>query len=208
MNRNAEPFVSAALAIPAAMGTWQPMAMEDWPWRPGQEGADRELDQIYVTNSLESFSVGLHVRQYLQQHQGIELVTNTNPWRPDRKAWRVMAQGNTLVDLGHPVRVDEVRVVSAHDNLLVWSWYRIDGRNTANPYMAKLLEAKQQLLTGSRQGARVFIATPAGDDSSQARAVLQDFVTVYGTAIEAALDRGVAAQGVADSVTAPVGVAQ
>jgi EpsI family protein len=206
MNRNTDPVAAAALAIPTEMGAWQTMPIEDWPWRPGQEGADRELNRIYATTSLASpapVSVGLHLRQYLQQNAGFELVTNTDPWRPDRKAWRVMAQGSTLIDLGLPLRVDEVRVISARDNLLVWSWYRIDGRNTANPYIAKLLEAKQQMVAGRRQGARVFIATPAGEDSSQARAVLQEFVTVYGTAIAAALDTGVA-----DSMTATAGVVQ
>lgn len=209
MNRNTAPIETAALTIPTKRDTWQAVDREDWNWRPAQPGADRELDQVYVTDSLpEPATVGLYLRQYLQQRQGVELVDNTNPWRPDRSVWRVMEERSTLIDLDRPVAVTEARVVSTRQNLLIWSWYHIDDRNTANPYLVKLLEAKQQILEGRRRGTRLFIATPLGEDRLQARAVLQEFITAHREAIEAGLESGITVQGTADGATSAAGVAE
>lgn len=193
MNRNNGLIDAVPLTIPVAADTWQTVDGADWRWHPAQPGADRELDQVYATgNTDEPAIVGLHLRQYLQQEQDAELIETTNPWRPDRNVWRVIEQQSTLVDLDRPVQVAEARVVSARDTLLVWSWYRVDDYNTANPYLVKLLEAKQQVIEGRRRGTRLFIATPVVGDRMQARAVLQKFVTANLEAIEASLDSGLA----------------
>ena len=81
----------------------------------------------------------------------------------------------------------------------MWTFYRIHGDYTANPYVAKLLEARQQLLEGRREGTRLFLATPvmatpldaglaAAEDAARAR--LQRFLNDHLAAIEAALDAG------------------
>lgn len=72
----------------------------------------------------------------------------------------------------------------------MWSWYLVEERHTANPYLTKLLEARQQLVDGRRQGTRIFIATAVGQDPNIARKVLQTFINDYRGAIEQALDRG------------------
>jgi len=192
LNRNPGIPSLAVLAVPVVTGDWQPLdnAKENWHWHPGQGGADRKLDQLYTSNAEAApLVVGLYLRQYLQQQPGAELVTSIDPWRPNRKHWRIMGHGSAVIDLDAPLQVDEVKVVSPHQSLLLWSWYRIDGRNTANPYIAKLLEGKQQIFEGSRRGTRIFIATPVGDDRTAARALLQQFVSAYHHAIAASLDQ-------------------
>lgn len=190
MNRNADSASEVALEIPASMGSWNLVQFDEWNWAPAQPGADLELDLRYVSDAFpEPVTAGVHVRQYLQQRQGTELVTNTEPWRPDRKAWRVIGQQRTLVNLDQPFTVDEVQVVSAQHELLVWSWYRIDGHNTSNAYLAKFFEARQQIVEGRRQGARLFLVTPVGENNTQARQVLQDFLVVSHAAFEAAVDQ-------------------
>lgn len=192
VNRNDSPIETLALTAAEAGDSWETVDGNDWEWRPAQQGADRELDQVY-SSIAEPALVGLHLRQYLQQRQDVELVNNQQALRPDRKAWRVVVQQRVGVELGQDqlVQVDEARVVSASQNLLIWSWYHIDGRNTANPYLVKILEAKQQILEGHRRGTRVFLATPFGEDTDQAQKVLQNFITDHLTDIQTSLDRGI-----------------
>ena len=89
-----------------------------------------------------------------------------------------------------PLRVREATVLSPQQRLLVWSWYRVGGEYTANPYLTKLLEARQQIFDGQREGARLFIATPVAEGAAeQARQRLQAFVDQHRVTIEQALDR-------------------
>jgi EpsI family protein len=192
MNRNAVAVEIATLMPPAVQNTWQAADLEQWTWHPAQPGADRELDQVYVTSdSSQRIAVGLHLRQYLQQRQGVELVDNLNPWRPDRAAWRVIERQSIPINLNGSLQVEEARLAAARQDLLIWSWYWIDGRSTANPYLVKLLEAKQQIFEGRRQGTRVFVATPLSGDRAEARKVLQDFVNAAFPATNVSLDSGI-----------------
>jgi len=191
LNRNAEELTSVVLESPAAQGHWQAHHDANWSWQPAIEDADRELDQIYIAaSSDERHVVGLHIRQYLQQRRGVELVSGIEPWRPDRRRWLVLSQQSQPIELHDAVQVDEVQLSSSEQKLLVWSWYRVAGRDTASPYAVKLYEAIQQFLEGRRHGARIFIATPLGSDVNQARSILQNFVATHYNAISASLDEG------------------
>lgn len=207
--RNNDPVNTMALTIPLATRSWQATEAEGWRWSPPQPGAARELDQVYVTGTAGNpVIVGLHLRQYLHQEQGAELVENFNPWLPDPKVWAVREQQHVQVELDQPATVSEAWVIGASDNLLVWSWYWIDGHNTINPYLVKLLEAKQQILDGRRQGTRVFIATPLLGDRRQARQVLQDFVDAALPAIKMSLATGIDGQVSASPMVSPEGHAE
>lgn len=190
MNRSDDSAIPPSLAPPGANGNWTPLAAgSNWHWQPSQPGADREVAQHYSA-STDNTTVAVYLHQYLHQRQGVELVTSAAPWRPERKSWRVLSLQSTSVDLGTPVVVDEATVISPREHVLVWSWYRVDDRYTANPYLAKLLEAKQQLIDGHRHGTRIFLATPVGEDPVAARQVLQTFINDYRGAIEQALMTG------------------
>lgn len=206
MIRDSGPTDTAALSLPENLQHWQAVDGQGWLWRPGQQGADRTLDQVYRDNN--NTIVGVHLRQYLQQHQGVELVDDTNPWRPNRRTWRVIARQKVDIALGQSLQVDEVRVVSAREDLLLWSWYQIDGRHTASPYMVKLLEAKQQVLEGRRQGTRLFLATPVSGDVEQTRQILQDFVSAANPAIEASLEQGLMGPGSANEPASQTGTSE
>lgn len=176
------------LQAPAAAPSWQAVQLPDWRWEPVPGGADRQLNQLYRATQ----PVGLFLRQYLQPTPGTELVnTDTDLWRPDRTVWKVLHRQNHTITLDRTMAVDEVTVMSPQQKLLVWSWYRVDGRNTANPYSAKLLEARQQIVTGQRYGTRLFIATPIGTDAAAARTTLQAFISAHRTAIDATLAAGI-----------------
>ena len=200
--RNSNLADNANLTVPAPAVSWQTEDQRDLLWRPAQQGADRELDQMYAALtqpdtadmllSAEPALVGLHLRQYLRQQQGAELVETVNPWRPDRREWRLVDQQRIQGISDQSLQVEEALLMSAQGNMLIWSWYHIDNRNTSNPYLVKILEAKQQILEGRRQGTRVFVATATSDDRSQARQRLETFIADHLAAIEATLAGGIA----------------
>lgn len=200
MSRAAAPANLAKLSPPAAMASWESTGETGWEWLPNQAGADRELEQYYRSGDD---IVGVFLYQYLSQEQGVELVDGAQPWRLDRSRWNV--RGQTSVDValagGHgSVRIPEAVVISQDHELLVWTWYRIDGAYTANPYMAKLYEARQQVFQGYREGSRVFLATPLADSATdealqRARTLLEEFLSLHHSAIAAVLDSYTATLG-------------
>ena len=157
-------------------------------WHPDVVGSDRSLDQFYTGRQ----PVGLFLRQFLTQRQGAELVVSAEPWRPEpRQLWRVVHQQRFMTELASPGSVEEVQVRNGTQSYLVWSWYHIDGRNVANPYLAKVLEAQQQLLQAQRTGARIFVATHInGDAIGDARMLLREFTSTQLSSIDSSLSRG------------------
>lgn len=202
MSRTATPADLAELSEPVAVAPWQHAGEPGWGWLPNQSGADRELERYYRND--DDGMVGVFLYQYLSQEQGVELVDGAQPWRLDRSSWTVRGQTsvNVALDGGNAtVRVQEAVVVSPDHELLVWTWYRIDGGHTSNPYIAKLYEARQQIFHGYREGSRFFLATPlaesAPDDAlHRTRALLEEFLHLHQFALEAALDSYAATLGV------------
>lgn len=167
---------------------WQMTSEPNWLWQPRHLGADRELEAYYADGQAV---VGLFLRQHLQQVEGVELVQNQAPWGPGDGQWRVLADRGEPAGLAqHPVfKVREALLHSPVESLLVWSWYRVGGAFTDNPYRVKLLEAQQLLRDGQRTGTRIFLATPAGEDLAQSRGELRRFLSLHLAALEAALDQ-------------------
>lgn len=190
----------AELQAPLATGSWQAATDPDWGWAPNQLGADRELEHYYRKDEDQ---VGLFLSQYLSQEQGVELVDGAQPWRTGRTGWHVRNRDSLSItfDAGSSsVRIEEAIVASGQQQLLVWTWYRIDGSYTTNQYLAKLYEARQQVFQGYREGSRWFLATPigelaAGEAPARARALLQEFLQDHQSSIEHALDSHTVAPG-------------
>ena len=99
------------------------------------------------------------------------------------------------VDIGSLDAIEEVQIRHGGTKYLVWSWYHIAGRNVANPYVAKFLEAQQKLLQARRTGARVFVATQIpGDVPEDARAALEAITAAQLSSIADAVSQGLASQ--------------
>ena len=188
---HAEPRVAGDLELPRAGDGWQPAGDAAWHWQPAQYGADRELQAYYLGAGSEfgGAPVRLELYQYLNQQPGMELVTPGQFWRRDRKAWLVLAQASPRTRAGDVV--DEAVLASNDDSqrLLVWSWYWLDGRTTVNPYGVKLLEARQMLRQGHREGTRIYLSTPLTGERAAARARLDAFLAAHRPAIEHSLEQ-------------------
>ena len=167
---------------------WDVATDADWWWQPSHLGADRELQAVYRRDELV---VAFFVRQHLQQEEGVELVQNRAPWRHEDSGWRVLSDSTRSVapPTVPAFNVREARVESPSGQVLVWSWYRVAGRYTDNPYRAKLLEAQQLLRHGQREGSRLFLAMPAGEDLVQSRREMWRFLDAHLPALEQTLDQ-------------------
>ncbi len=87
--------------------------------------------------------------------------------------WLVEAKGRDRLDASAgQVPVQTVQIRSAGERRLVLVWYWVDGRFTADPLAAKLLQTKAMLLGGPASAAVIVASTPYDVDASVARARL------------------------------------
>lgn len=129
-------------------------------WQPAAGGAPRVASLSY---ERQEQVVSLTLHQFLhQQSQGDELVSNQNLLLPDGESrWRVAARSKLAIVLPDGVLpIEQSRLIDGYgEELLVWSWYRIGYRYSANDYQAKLFEALAILTFGRQDAARIFLAT-------------------------------------------------
>jgi EpsI family protein len=75
------------------------------------------------------------------------------------------------------------------ERLLVWTWYLVGDQHTANPYIAKLLEAKSRLLGRQGEAALIAVAAPYDENKETAALVLTRFIADLLPAIETEVER-------------------
>ena len=102
---------------------------------------------------------------------------NDKVWGSIGEAHRVLAFNSDEIN------AIETKLRSSLTQLLVWHWYWIDGQYTANPYWAKMLQAKSQLLGRGDNAAVIVIATESNQYAGEAADRLQDFIKVMLPAI-------------------------
>jgi exosortase A len=170
--------------------------LDAWDWRPRIVGTDGSLYAFYVPEGgADAAPVGLYLGVYRTQRQGAELVTSAN----------------VMIDQQHPVWSDtsirprrvvlergalgvEEHLLSSRrgQRLLVWSWYLVDDRHTANPYLAKLLEARSRLTGHRGEAALIAVAAPYEEQPDAAAATLTAFLNSMLPAIDAEVARSLA----------------
>jgi EpsI family protein len=170
-------------------------------WQPLESGAQRSVTAHYQRDGV---AVSLFLQQFLQQAQGAELVDSQDRWAAAEGEWRVLARRRLNEPAPELSQVEEVRLrdLESGREYLGWFWYRVNERESADPYVTKLLEALERLTSGELLGARVTLLTPlesgiTGDAEAEARARLQVLAGAQRRAIDDALARGLADAGVA-----------
>jgi exosortase A len=165
----AEPCPTApVLEPPRIAAPWRQVSAAG-DWRPAAANPDAELWQGYRGSNG---SVDLYVAYYCAQRQGAEVVSQAHRLSGAGR-WLVQAQRRDRLHAGKselPVHVAEVGF--AGQRRLVMTWYWVDGRFSADPLTAKLLQAKAALLGGPAAAGVVVVSTPYRSDGSAARATL------------------------------------
>jgi len=152
---------------------WEVTETQASAWRPNFIGASAEQFQHY---KLGAHTVDVYVAYYDHEQNGGELISSRNDI-VDRKRWTPLRVGTRQVLVeGAQLKVKEVTARSSVRNRVIWSWYWIDGRFTANPYYAKLLQLKVKVTRGYAGGAAIVLAAPYRDSESEAISALSDFL--------------------------------
>ena len=157
------------LEPPQIAAPWAPApAARDW--RPAAANPDAELRQGYRGGDGP---VDLYVGYYCAQRQGAEIVSQAHHLTGGEH-WLVQARRDDRLHTSTselPVQITEARF--AGQRRLVMAWYWVDGRFTADPLAAKLLQAKAALLGGPAAAAVVVASTPYRSDARNARETLE-----------------------------------
>jgi exosortase A len=175
IERSTEGPAAVTLAPPEVAAPWRRVAGTNDSWQPRFVGVDAQIAETYVSQAQRV--VHLYIGYYAHQREGKKLVAYGNDIA-GRKVWTRASGGGATVSIeGKPVTVSSSRLVSrpGHERL-VWHWYWIGGRFTANPYVAKLLELKQKLVGGSPGAAVIAVGGDIEGSQSSTAAVLQDFL--------------------------------
>jgi exosortase A len=160
--------VAPILDPPQIVAPWQSVSPAA-DWRPVAANPDAELRHAYLGDGR---AVDLYVGYYCSQRPGAEVVSETHRLTGDAH-WLIQAQGRDRLDAGAgklPVQTVEIRYAGQRRLVAVWYW--VDGRFTADPFAAKLLQAKAALLGGPASAAVIVASTRYDGDASAARATL------------------------------------
>lgn len=179
---------AVALPVPAGAGGWQRSAGALTDWRPRYVGARANVFAVYRKGE---HAVALYAGYYRGQRQGAELVgsqnvivVSTHPvWERVGEAGRREALGGRVLELR------QTWLRSPHQRLLVWDWYRVAGRDLANPYLAKALLARERLLQRHDDSAAIILAAPYAVRPEEAQRILREFAADMLPSIESALAR-------------------
>jgi len=173
------------LAAPDDAGGWQRQSEQATDWRPRYTGATASLFETYGRGEQQ---VALYLAVYRNQRQGSELINTDNRivemWHP---VWgnlgashRSEAVGGTTL----PLRRTLLR--SATQRLVIWEWFVVSGQDVANPYLAKMLQARDKMLGRGDDGIAIIVAAPYAESPAAAEQTLRDFIAAMRPSIDAA----------------------
>lgn len=175
-------YIQPVLEVPPGLGGWQLGTGPLTDWTPQFSNPSARISQVYVYGTRR---VELYIGYYRHQRQSVELITSQNSLvHSNDKVWGSIGEAHRVLAFNSDeINAIETKLRSSLTQLLVWHWYWIDGQYTANPYWAKMLQAKSQLLGRGDNAAVIVIATESNQYAGEAADRLQDFIKVMLPAI-------------------------
>ena len=174
------------LTAPLDDGGWQRQTEQVTEWRPDYKGA---AASVFETYSKSGQQVALFVAVYRNQKQGAELISSTNYLiHEQHRVWRKIGESSRVESSGRgasiPVRQTLLR--GPGQTLLIWDWFAVSDQDVVNPYMAKLLQARDQILGRGDDGVTIIVAAPYVETTAAAEQALRDFIAAMRPSIDAA----------------------
>lgn len=174
------------LTMPAAPNGWQVLSENLTTWEPHYLTATTTAKRTFTSGDKK---VEIVIKYYRNQRQDAELI-NTNNQLVSTKDhnWGLISNGSSeMLGLNGPLTIAESTLRSSRGNLLVWSWYWVDGRYTSNSYLVKLYQAKAKLLGESDDAAAIFLYAPYEAKSDGAAETLREFAPTIFQSIDTSL---------------------
>jgi exosortase A len=152
----------AALRPPATLGPFT-VSVETTDWHPLYLEPDARVTAALIGPSDDQIAappVDLDLLYYGRMRKGHELVSSSNRLWSEDAAWRQIADGRGMAEIGgtrFEVRADIMSSVVG--KRLVWSWYWMDGQFTTSKPLLKLLQLKTTFAR-CQGGALIALSTP------------------------------------------------
>ena len=136
-------------------------------------------------------TIGIYIAFFRNQRNGTEAVSSQNILADEKtNEWSVTHDSNrSLRNKIEPGIVRESQLRWGNLHMLAWQWYWIGSSQTANPYVAKLLQAKQRFLDKKDDSANIIIFAPYDAQSDEVSATMEDFLVQASTAIRSSLEQ-------------------
>jgi exosortase A len=183
-----------ALEAPRGAGGWQRVEGGRLSsWTPRFHNYQASIREVYASGA---HGAGLVIVYYRHQGPGAQVVSSKNRIvSGDDRQWRRSSAFRRVVTAGTmEIPVVEETLRSPSSQLLVWRWYWIDGQYVVNPYWAKVLQAKSQLLGRGDDAAAVIVYTVTNDGAPAAEQRLREFLRGLLPGITTSLERARRAQ--------------
>jgi EpsI family protein len=117
------------------------------------------------------------------------MVTSTNIMiQQKHPVWSNVGETRGVETVGgasQPVKRTLLR--STGQRLVIWDWFVVAGQDVTNPYVAKLLQARDQILGRGDDGVAIIVAAPYADAPADAEQALSDFVASMRGSIDASV---------------------
>jgi exosortase A len=203
LDRSAADGDAIVIATPAPSHGWASESTPATDWRPRYEGESATLFRAYRKGDRV---VVLYLGHYRHQREGERLVTSTNIMVVQKHpVWSNFGESSLVEKSGNvPLAIRQTELRSRLQRLLVWDWFRISGRDLTNPYLAKLLLARDKLLGRGDAGSAIIVAAPYDEHADAAAETLRLFVREMKPAIDTVL-AGVEARAGAAATAASAG---
>lgn len=175
---------AVAISVPSVLPPWTPSRSDIGAWEPRFVEVTSELKQTYTSRAGPVY---LYLAYYAGGQAGRKLVSSSNAISGGRGWSDGGTRTRTALADGDSISVHETVLRSQEGNLLVWSWYWVDGKFTDNPYRAKFLRVRARLFGGPQASAFLAVGASYGSDDAAAASALQDFLRH--TSLRGSLDR-------------------
>ncbi len=160
------------LSLPETFGPWAQIQSKP-DWAPSYPSAHNVTFKHYQS---EQGVVDLYIAYYQNQTKNREAIASENRLA-NPSLWQIVGiRRHTLNLSGAPATLSVTTLLSGARQRLVWRWYWVDGQFTSNPVIAKLLEAKANLLWGESRAAAIILSTEIHANKRSAMARLHNFV--------------------------------
>lgn len=157
-------------------GKWSTDPVLHTDWTPGYTGSPKQFIGHFYHNNKH---IGLYITYYRNQDQDNKLVSSSNVLVTDRvSGWRNVDGSRHNISLGDtPFTVHQNQLHASKERLLIWRWFWLIDHETADPYVAKMIQALNRVRGNGDDGAEIIIAASYEHDLEEAAVVLREFIT-------------------------------
>ena len=154
--------------------TWAP-APQFSAWSPDFSPPNTALRKTLASAGR---AAQITILYYQNRPRGKGMISSENRLLPNEHAEWLSGPTSiqTLFIADTKIKIRQATLKNQREQLLTWQLNWIGGIYVENNYIAKLLQAKNKLVTGSDDGAVIFLSTPVIDTVDAASAVLRSLL--------------------------------